>query len=95
MTVEAISQGGINVIITGAVFLAVSTVTIVLRFVARKRIQSIGIDDWMSLAGYVFLIGVVVCHLVLFGPYGYAGAPLADFSPVQLRHFLIDKHQVG
>ncbi|KAI1776781.1 hypothetical protein F4818DRAFT_359294 [Hypoxylon cercidicola] len=89
MAVDAIAPGGIKVIITAAILLAFATVMIVLRFLARMRSQSLGIDDWASLTSYAFLVGVTTCHFLLFSSQGYGGAPLDDFTPEQLSHFLL------
>lgn len=89
MTVEGISTGGIGLIIVTAVFFALVTVVICLRFVARRQVRAVGHDDWMALASYIFLIGLAVCHILIGGPYGWAGAPSAQYSALQMKHFLI------
>ena len=89
MAVEGVSAGGASLIIVTTVFFALATVMIGLRFVARRQAQWLGVDDWMALASYIFLIGVAVCHVLIGGPYGFAGAPSAQYSALQMKHFLI------
>lgn len=78
-----------NLIIVAVVFFVLATVMVALRFVARRQIQAVGPDDWMALATYIFLIGLAVCHILIGGPYGFAGAPAAQYSSLQMKHFLI------
>lgn len=89
MAVEGITTGGVCLIIVTAVFLTLATAMIGLRFVARRQVHAVRYDDWMALASYIFLIGLAVCHILIGGPYGFAGAPSVQFSALQMKHFLI------
>jgi hypothetical protein len=89
MTVHSIAPQAINIMIATSILFVFATVAIILRFIARKRAKSIGIDDWVALSSYIFLFSVSVCHYLITGPYGYAGNPQSEYSALQLKHFLI------
>ncbi|ROW07969.1 hypothetical protein VMCG_03409 [Cytospora schulzeri] len=89
MTVHTIAPVAIRVMIATSILVVLATVAVVLRFIARRKTKNTGIDDWVALAAYTFLLSVTVCHYLVTGPYGYAGNPQSEFSPEQLRHFLI------
>lgn len=89
MTVSNIAPVAIRVMIATSILVVLATVAIVLRFKARSKTRNIGVDDWVALAAYVFLLSVTVCHYLVTGPYGWAGNPQSEFSLEQLRHFLI------
>ena len=89
MAVQRMAHGGIALVTTAAIFFLLASVMVVLRFIARKNSHNIGIDDWACLASYLLLIALTICHLMVGGPYGYAGAPQKDFSMLQLEHFEI------
>ncbi|ROV88785.1 hypothetical protein VSDG_08967 [Cytospora chrysosperma] len=89
MTVHSIAPAAISIMIATSILFVFATVAIILRFIARRRAKSIGIDDWVALSSYIFLFSVSVCHYLITGPYGYAGNPQSEFSALQLKHFLI------
>lgn len=89
MVVKDVASGGIALITVTSIFFLLATVIIALRFVARNAQRSLEIDDWAALTSYVFLIALAVCHCMIGGPYGYAGAPILSFSPEQYMHFAI------
>ncbi|KAI6085330.1 hypothetical protein F4821DRAFT_279299 [Hypoxylon rubiginosum] len=89
MVVQEISSSGVKAIITVIAGLALATLMIVLRFVGRIKNKSVGSDDWIALISYILLIGVIICHLLLFSHLGFSEASMDQFSPEQLRRFLV------
>lgn len=89
MTVQGIAPSAVGVIVATTVLVVAASIAIVLRFVARRRTNGIDIDDWAALTAYVFFLSVSVCHYLILSPYGSAGHLQSDFSPQQLRQFLI------
>jgi hypothetical protein len=50
------------VLVGSTVFTVVSTITMIMRFMARRSgAQSLRADDWLILAGYVISLMPVVC----------------------------------
>lgn len=89
MAVNSIAPTAIGIMIATSILFVLATVAMVLRFIARRRTKSVGIDDWVALASYIFLLSVSVCHYVITGPYGWVGNPQSEFSTLQLKHFLM------
>ncbi|KAG8163163.1 hypothetical protein KVR01_007641 [Diaporthe batatas] len=89
MTVHGVASSAVGVIIAVTILLGAATIAIILRFLARRRTDSTGIDDWAALSAYLFLIAVSVCHYLILSPYGSAGHPQSEFDAQQLKQYLI------
>jgi uncharacterized membrane protein YhaH (DUF805 family) len=89
MAVTEMAHGGKMLVVVVTIFFVLATVFLVLRFIARRRANAVGKDDWMAVVAYIFLVGVATCHSMVAGPHGYVGAPMVDHSPEQITQFLV------
>ncbi|KAJ0124653.1 hypothetical protein N8I77_005653 [Diaporthe amygdali] len=89
MAVHGVAPVAVGVMVATSVLFVLASISIVLRFVARRRTNGTGIDDWTALSAYIFLLAVSICHYLITAPYGYAGQPQSEFSVQQMRQFLM------
>ena len=87
MAVQGISRDGSKLIGWATLPVPLATLAVILRFLSRKSVKRIGIDDWCMLVALFIYYGLYI-SLVVWGPVGKVGFPQSDLSYAQVEDFL-------